>query len=317
MKIKITLISLALVGAAFFAVAQAEGPFHGKRGGFGRIVENLNLSEDQAAALDALREKHRATMQALRETGERPSREIMREQFAAHRSEIEAILNPDQLAALEEMKENRGERGLRGKRGKRGHHGHPLGRALHRLDLSDEQKEQLKALREQRRGEMQERRQSGERPTREEIEAHQAQIRSDLENILSSDQLAVLDEIKEKRGERGKRGHRGHHLGRALRQLDLSDDQQEQLKALRQEHRAEMKERRESGQKPTLEEIEAHRAAGRAKVEAILTPEQVEALKGLLPADAENNPTGAAKSSATTLESQSWGAIKEEAKKAE
>ena len=315
MKTKILLISLVLAGAAVFAAAQAKGPFGGHRHHLGRAIEHLDLSDEQAAQIEALRDKHRAEMQALREAGERPSRDAMRERFEAHRAQFEALLTPDQLATLEELKS---ERGMRGKGHKRGHRGHPLGRALHRLDLSDEQKEQLKALRAERREEMREKRQSGERPTREEMAAHWTQMRADLAEILDTDQLAVLDEIQERRGERGMRGKgnkRGHRLGGTLRQLDLSDDQKEQLKALRQEHRAQRKASRESGERPSLEEIEAHRAEARARLEAILTPEQREKLNGLLPADEGGNAAGAAKSSATSLESQSWGAIKEEAKK--
>lgn len=309
MKTKILLISLALAGTAVFTAAQTKGPFGGPRPHLGRAIEHLNLNEEQASQIEALHQKHRAEMQALREAGKRPSREAMRERFENHRAQFEALLTPNQLATLEELKN---ERGMRGKRGMRSHH---FGRHLRQLDLSDEQKEQLKTLREERREEIRQKRQSGERPTREEMAAHRAQMRADLAQILNTDQLATLNELQENRGLRGKRGKRGHHLGRVLHQLDLSDEQKEQLKTLRQEHWAEIKASRESGERPPLEEFEAHRAEAREKIEAILTPEQREKLNGLLPANASGNVSGSAKSNATSLEDQSWGAIKEETKK--
>jgi Spy/CpxP family protein refolding chaperone len=322
MKIKIVLISLALAGTALFATAQAKAHFGGHRGPFGRALNQLELSPEQQGQLDALRTKHRQEREARRQEGERPTREERQEHFAAVRAEFEAILTPDQLATLTELKEQRGERGERGRRGGRGQRGrHGFGQ----LDLSDTQQEQLKTLRQEQREQMQARRESGERPSPEEIEAHRAESRAKLAKILTSDQLATLDEIHEKRGERGfrgKHGTRGGHghrnpLGGALRQLDLSDEQKEQLKTIRQEHRKQMQAQRQSGERPTAAQRQEHREQARAQIETILSPEQLEKLEELLPVTQQSSAAtlqapAAGQNGATSVESQSWGAVKKE-----
>jgi len=152
--------------------------------------------------------------------------------------------------------------------GRRG--GDRPGAALAQLELSDTQKEQLKAMRTEHREAMQALRDSGERPDRETVEALRAEQREDLAEILTEEQLAQLEELRDSRfghGRRGPwmemgRGHRGRGAAgpmagkglfdgprrggprgaAVLTQLDLSDEQKEKIDELRAEHREEMQE---------------------------------------------------------------------------
>ncbi len=153
-------------------------------------------------------------------------------------------------------------------------HRQPMPWMLGRLDLTDEQKEQLQALRKEHV--------EVRREQRETMAAMGKEQREAVMNILTEEQQEALKEMRAKRGkffdrrgDKGKdrhdmrRGGKGRHDARrggqgAFSRLDLTDEQKEQLKELRQEQRTEM---RESRQK--------HRTA----LESVLTDEQREKLE--------------------------------------
>ena len=153
-------------------------------------------------------------------------------------------------------------------------HRQPMPWMLGRLDLTDEQKEQLQALRKEHV--------EVRREQRETMAAMGKEQREAVMNILTEEQQEALKEMRDKRGkffdrrgDKGKdrhdmrRGGKGRHDARrggqgAFSRLDLTDEQKEQLKELRQEQRTEM---RESRQK--------HRTA----LESVLTDEQREKLE--------------------------------------
>ncbi len=146
--------------------------------------------------------------------------------------------------------------------GKMRGHRQPMPWMLERLDLTDEQKEQLQALRKEQRESM--------REQRETMAAMGEEQREAVMNILTEEQQETL---KEMRGKRGKffdrRGGKGrHHAGRgglgAFSRLDLTDEQKEQVKELRTEQRTEIRETRQK-----------HRTV----LESILTDEQREKLE--------------------------------------
>ena len=155
-------------------------------------------------------------------------------------------------------------------------HRQPTPWMLGRLDLTDEQKEQLQALRKEH---MEVRREQ-----REAIAAMGKQQREAVMSILTEEQQETLKEMRAKRGKffdrrgwEGKDRHdmrrdgKGRHEARrggqgAFSRLDLTDEQKEQFKELRKAHRAEIRETRQG-----------HRAA----LESVLTDEQREKLEGM------------------------------------
>ena len=155
-------------------------------------------------------------------------------------------------------------------------HRQPMPWMLGRLDLTDEQKEQLKALRKEHV--------EVRREQREAMAAMGKEQREAVMNILTEEQQEALKEMREQRGQffarRGwegkdrhdmRRGGKGRHDARrggqgAFSRLDLTDEQKEEFKELRKEHRAEIRETRKN-----------HRTA----LESVLTDEQREKLEAM------------------------------------
>ena len=138
-------------------------------------------------------------------------------------------------------------------------HRQPTPWMLGRLDLTDEQKEQLQALRKEHV--------EARREQRETMATMGKEQREAVMNILTDEQQEALKEMRDKRGKffdrRGWEGKDRHDMRRggqgAFSRLDLTDEQKEQFKELRQEHRTEIRETRQK-----------HRTA----LESVLTDEQ-------------------------------------------
>ncbi len=106
------------------------------------------------------------------------------------------------------------------------------------LDLTDEQQEQLKALREKNREAMHEHRKAIAAMGKEQHEA--------VMSILTEEQQETFKEMRGKRGRGGKGRHDMRHGGKgAFSRLDLTDEQQGQLKELRKQQRTEIRETRQ------------------------------------------------------------------------
>jgi Spy/CpxP family protein refolding chaperone len=191
MKAKYLIPALLLLCGTLLASAIA-----GPHGHFGKL-EGLDLSDEQKTKLQALHEARREKMQTLHESGERPSRENRQALLEQFREDLAGILTPDQLALLEDHRANRPERGHRGKRGGKGRFGRGFGGAG--LDLSEAQKEQAKALRQAQHEKMHALRESGERPSRETMQALRAEFRASFESILTPEQLEKLAARKAER----------------------------------------------------------------------------------------------------------------------
>jgi len=72
-----------------------------------------------------------------------------------------------------------------------------------------------------------------------------------------------------------------HDLEQLQTELNLTDEQVTQLKALEEEHRATMQQFREGGERPDPSTMKAQREAHRKSMEGILTPEQMDKFKEL------------------------------------
>lgn len=147
---------------------------------------------------------------------------------------------------------------------KRREHHQPTPWMLGRLDLTDEQKEQLQALRKEHV--------EARREQREAMAAMGKEQREAVMNILTEEQQETLKEMRDRRGKffdrRGGKGKDRHDMRRggqgAFSRLDLTDEQKEQFKELRQEHRTELRETRQKQ---------------RTALESVLTDEQREKLE--------------------------------------
>lgn len=158
------------------------------RGPIDHLTEKLDLSDEQAATIAALFEEHRNYVHneiQWRDEEGSPNPDA-RDQVRAAREaldhEILAVLDADQARQYETMKERRARHRDRSRRGDR------LAHALARLDLSEEQEEAIRSLMAERRVERMHDRES---------------FRDQLASILTEDQLAQLEAMREQR--RGRR----------------------------------------------------------------------------------------------------------------
>jgi len=200
------------------------------------------------------------------------------------------------------------------------------------LELTAEQTEAIQALRETQLAAREANRETGERPTQEEMETVREAHRAAMAEILTDAQLEQLEEFRANRPERsegqgdqgrrgGGRGQRGDRPERgegAFAELELTAEQTEAIQALRETQLAAREENREAGERPTREEMEAVREAHRAAIAEILTEEQLAQLEELranrpnrnAPVEEETEITPAAKPVGAAIESSSWGSIK-------
>ena len=245
--------------------------------------------------------------------------EIVKEAFARHAdegreaswyvaAELQETLSAEQKQALIEKSQARLEERKQQTEGMRGRRGTRRQGARDSLlsDLTDEQKEQLRAAREatgeKLKALVQERKAGNlsEEELRTQADAIRQSMRESLSGILTADQLEKLDARREKiEGERGERGRRAG-AKRAQRRsstradgaaseamidaLGLTTEQQEQLEALREEQRTEFeaakKEIRDKVKSGNVDreainvEMKERMEAAKAKTDAIFTEKQ-------------------------------------------
>jgi len=125
MKATITLIAaLALASTAATSLAQTPAPSpspaasegssekkHREHGGQG-LLDSLNLTPDQKAKIDVLRADLRSKVETINSNAEltpEQKKEQIQALRKANRTQIEAILTPDQLAQLQKAKAERGD----------------------------------------------------------------------------------------------------------------------------------------------------------------------------------------------------------------
>ncbi len=207
MKKKWIYLLVAGLSAATIATVDAQRvPFRGPHGA--EMMDELGLSDEQKTQVQTLRDAHRKEMQALRASGERPNPEKMEQLFAAHREQIEKILTPEQREKMAAwhgpmmgrrggwgkggpMMDRRDGRGKGGPMmgGRRGPGRHPFAQ----LDLSDEQREQVRSLQEKQRDAVHELM----KKQREAMQALTKKHREAMEKVLTKEQRTALEEAKD------------------------------------------------------------------------------------------------------------------------
>lgn len=254
------------------------------------LDRQVDLSDEQESQLKELLLAQGAERHAWLEANENASREERRayfqEQAEATKAAIGSVLTTEQQQTLEQKRTERGEMGrFRGgqRRAMQGR-GRPA-RFAEKLNLTDAQRAQLKALHTGQRDAVKAWMDANPNATREEKQAYRKEQaeshREALQNVLTPEQQQMLEETRSARSRRSRgRMQRGH---RGLAGLELTDAQKSQLQDLRQAHRAAMKAWMEAQPEATREEKRAYRKeqaeAHRNALENILTPEQKQMLE--------------------------------------
>ena len=293
MKTKWTYLVVAALSIATVATVDAQ------RGAFGKvrsaaIANKLGLSDEQKTQMEALHQAHRDAIESLRASGERPSREQMKELFSAHREQMEQILTPEQLEQIKGWKSDnrmgRKER-YRGDASSMQPGQDRRGALAEQLGLSEDQRSRAEAIQSDFGARM-----------KELHAAHKA----DKQALLSQEQL---DALAARQGEKGRR--------RGKVDLDLSQEQRDALKSLSVSFR---------------EAHSALRQEHKAAFTALLTDEQIASLEALRSTRTERGPRRSRSGSnlggsvisessllwsngndlPTAVESTSWGRIKKD-----
>jgi len=154
------------------------------------FIEELGLTDEQREQFDALRTSHKAAMKTWKEENPDASAEDSQafrdETHKSGRDAMEGFLTSEQLAKVDEHHENMGSKGSMGK----GHaKGHGAGRMMEQLDLSDDQKSQLKTLKNEQC----------------------VSMRDGLKSILTAEQFEELQELRE--GGKHEEGRGGNSMG--------------------------------------------------------------------------------------------------------
>jgi len=213
-RLVITALVLGLVGLVAADAQWGGGKGRGGRGGqrgdrAAGPWTQLELTEEQKAAIKSLHETQREQMQAMRETGTL-DREAVKTAREAHHQAVLELLTPDQQSRLEELRAQAPQRGGQGRRrgGPRG--AGPGGRepgVFSQLELTEDQHSAIVALREAQREQMQALRESGALDREAVAAAREAHHQAVVE-ILTPEQATQLEELRAQRVQRGRRGGR-------------------------------------------------------------------------------------------------------------
>ncbi len=205
--------------------------------------KGLNLTDDQKTAIKAIRQN---TRQAVAEANSPADKQAL---VKASREQIKAVLTPEQLAKLKEIRRQRI------KAGPRDGLVEAAGRAAD-LNLTDAQKTQIKAIRDDTRKAVADANSPADRQAI--VQAAQEQVKA----LLTTEQLAVLAAP-----------HQGPARGRpaagALARLDLTTEQKTAIKAIRASTREALKTAATPAEKRALMQ------SARQQIKALLTPEQL------------------------------------------
>ncbi|BCE00029.1 hypothetical protein [Marinicellulosiphila megalodicopiae] len=139
------------------------------------------------------------------------------------------------------------------------------------LNLTETQIEQLKEYRETKK----EMRQA-------QKESQIAEDKAALEAFLTPEQAdAILNKMDKHHGKNNgkhKKNGKGNNILKMANQLELTENQVAQIKAI---YQAKKVEKIESSEKPSKEEMKAKHTEIHSQIEAVLTSEQVEKLKAM------------------------------------
>ena len=171
-----------------------------------RLTERLYLNETQQAQVRAIAERYAAKRKELRETGDKETRRNLRKEQNA---ELQAVLNAEQQAEYIKMKAERRKQG-RGDRGKRGDR--MIKQLTERLDLSELQQAQIRAIADSYTLKRKELREAGDKEALHKLRKEQD---ADFQGVLTTEQQAEYKKLKAERREqaRERRKEKGSRRG--------------------------------------------------------------------------------------------------------
>lgn len=155
-------------------------------------------------------------------------------------------------------------RAMRGHRGRRGH-GH-MRQAFEALNLTDNQKSQIRAIRESARSQMQE---GADRTARR---AMRTETRRLIHEVLTPAQRSQLETLRTEHRE----NRQARRLERMTERLSLTTSQQARIRQILEESATSRRAARRNADSPGA--VRAVRQRTRAAIERVLTPEQRETM---------------------------------------
>jgi Spy/CpxP family protein refolding chaperone len=207
-----------------------------------RMAEALGLSEEQQSQAKEI-------MQGAREKAEAAeTREQKHEIMQNAKQQMEELLTAEQKEKLEQLKARRGRDGRRGRMGKA-------------LDLTDEQKAKAKEIFRKAREDAKD---AGTPEAKREIFQN---AKEQMERLLTEEQKAKLEKLKEQRGTRGRRF--GQHRGGPFSKLDLTDTQKEKIHQIIKEAHT-----KAEGADTPEQKRQIRKAVHQQIVDEVLTPQQ-------------------------------------------
>ncbi len=266
-----------------------------------RLAEVLDLDETQRGQLDEIVARYRERwdeqrtrggemralleeMRAAREAGDQARIEELRNRLSEARrggeelrtqffDEVEMILREDQVERLHQFRERMGGFG----RGEGGPMLWMAERLREELRLDETQSRRFDELLESLREKMTGLRDQPREERREAFGRLMEEFYSQLEPILNAEQVKVLADYRERTRQAG-RGDELRELFRAVRRLDLTEEQAARLREIEQEARRSQREI-DRGDREAMAELTGH---VKEQVLALLTPGQAAELEKLL-----------------------------------
>ncbi len=199
-KLTILIAGLALSATMWAQAGQTTDPVERDGHGQGRIFERLNLTQDQRAKVQTILQSERSQIQALRSNSaltEAQKKEQARALRKADHEQLLAVLTPEQQAQLKQMhRQHMGRRAA-----------FDAGRRFQALNLTEQQKAQLKPVFQSTRQQMQALRSDTSltpEQKREKIQQIRQNQMTQLKSILTTEQQQQLHQM---------RGHRMRNHG--------------------------------------------------------------------------------------------------------
>ncbi|HEV7331759.1 MAG TPA: hypothetical protein VGN63_12040 [Flavisolibacter sp.] len=203
------ILSTALAIVLFVGASQAQTTEDKGRDHRGekkeQAFQNLNLTADQKAKLQSLREAQRKEMQDLRKSGNvtPEQRKALQEKY---RTQYQSILTP---AQQEELKKNRAtlkERGQKGQKGERGNRGGNFGQQAaffkKELNLTADQETKLKSIFQEFQTKSKDIRANNnlsQEQKRTQFQSLAQQYMTQGKAVLTPEQVKKFEELKSKR----------------------------------------------------------------------------------------------------------------------